>query len=206
MDPNPAPGNMTPGFALNAAAPSYAPPTRPEYLPAAAMATIVSRSSVTSRSYACGELWRIRSAAGIRGLTDAYIVCCCALGGKTGGALRARGFTAAAKRGPDALGYTRHPASGFGPWTTCMKRLSCALNSSLSNRIRVFVRRQITHGKRHIRWRFGIFEARPFPLCPCCPTHPYMRINHRIDALPSLFSFRHGAIVIRYGHRKTANI
>jgi hypothetical protein len=33
-----------------------------------------------------------------------------------------------------------------------------------------------------------------------------MRINHRIDALPSLFSFRHGAIVIRYGHRKTANI
>lgn len=36
------------------------------------MAIIVSRSSVTSRSYACGELWRIRPAAGIRGLTDAY--------------------------------------------------------------------------------------------------------------------------------------
>jgi hypothetical protein len=36
------------------------------------MAIIVSHSSVTSRFFACGELWRIRPAAGIRGLTDAY--------------------------------------------------------------------------------------------------------------------------------------
>jgi hypothetical protein len=73
LDPNPAHGNKQPGVALNPAAPSYAPPTRPEYLPAAAMATIVSRSSVTSRFFACGELWPIRPKPGIRGLPDAYV-------------------------------------------------------------------------------------------------------------------------------------
>ena len=52
--------------------PSYAPPTRPDYLLAAATAIIVSRSSVTSRSDACGELWSIRPKPGIRGLADAY--------------------------------------------------------------------------------------------------------------------------------------
>jgi len=53
--------------------PSYAPPTRPDYLLAAATAIIVSRSSVTSRSDACGELWSIRPKPGIRGLADAYV-------------------------------------------------------------------------------------------------------------------------------------
>jgi len=42
LDPNSAPGNKPHGFALNPAAPSYALPTRHEYFPAAAMATIVS--------------------------------------------------------------------------------------------------------------------------------------------------------------------
>jgi hypothetical protein len=36
------------------------------------MATIVSRSSVTSSFFACGELWPIRLTPEIRGLADAY--------------------------------------------------------------------------------------------------------------------------------------